>query len=173
MEYRYTIILKYFKNLEFEYLVTYSFNRGQEFERVIGTDEYPDKDLHRTRLVDSGGEFNRTSEKMSIVGKGSIEYERLATIVSSKPNEPLALMCAPTYRDALVFYSKENKIVDVLNICFECHNMVTSDNLYVRAGENQFDALSTWFKQQGHNIRAGETLDLIKKLSAMRKRKNE
>lgn len=60
--------------------------------------------------------------------------------------------CAPFYRDALVFYNKQDELVRVLNICFECFAMITDAKIGVEADVATYQALRSYLAAAGHPI---------------------
>ena len=61
-------------------------------------------------------------------------------------------MCAPVYRDALVFYDKDKKIISCLNVCLSCEYMQLYKNIYINADEKVYDLLRQTFINCGHEI---------------------
>ena len=61
-------------------------------------------------------------------------------------------MCPPIYRDALAFYNEADKLVSVLNICFECRFMETDRKEHVEADMATYDFLREFLIQAGHQI---------------------
>lgn len=120
--------IDFIQNLDFEYIETYSLQRGKKYEREIQNKEfteysslkrkkvklnsleakrfeYLDK-LHGTTqyLVDSNGNFHPSAIKTNIFKKENPVVTKLISILKTKISEIPSWMCAPIYRDAIVFY---------------------------------------------------------------------
>jgi hypothetical protein len=61
-------------------------------------------------------------------------------------------MCGATYRDAVVFYDKSNKIVSTLNICLGCEYMETKKFNHVNGDFETYDLLKRFFLDVGHDV---------------------
>jgi len=61
-------------------------------------------------------------------------------------------MCAPVYRDALVFYDGQDNLCGVLNICFGCDKMITHQQREVTAGTATYQELKQFMTGLGHVI---------------------
>jgi len=61
-------------------------------------------------------------------------------------------MCAPIYRDAIVFYKSSGEIVSVLNICLSCEAMAIDSSNQVVAGSGTYEMLKKYFKEIGHPV---------------------
>ncbi len=171
MKYNYSKISDYFKLIDFAYIATFSFNRGRVFDKLVSNLEYTEKDIHGTYLINGSGEFNRTSERVAIIKRNSEEFSALKKITSGDVNHIPTWMCAPIFRDALVFYSSDNKVLDVLNICFTCEQMENSNHVIVEADKTMYKDLAIWFKRLGHVIDENETEKLYMRLRELKKQK--
>ncbi len=60
-------------------------------------------------------------------------------------------MCAPIYRDAIVFY-KDNKIVSTLNVCLSCEYMETKMFKHVNADNETYKLFRQFFIDCGHHV---------------------
>lgn len=61
-------------------------------------------------------------------------------------------MCAPVYRDAIVFYNKEDAIIEVLNICFSCEFIQNSNKTFIDADKSFYSHLKSLLLKFGHTI---------------------
>jgi len=65
-------------------------------------------------------------------------------------------MCSPVFRDAVVFYSKENEIVEILHICFDCGSLKNIEQKEFEVDHKIFDLLEVKFRELGHKVGIGE-----------------
>ena len=166
-------------NLDFEYVTTHSFQRGQlmaDLEANIQKEVNKKKTDFREKnkgtrikssmlsslfdnrvnkfpfLLDKNGNFHQTNETTHTFNHNTPQFQRFKTILLTPVRENLAFMCFPVYRDALVFYDKNNKIVEVLNICLSCCYMQLKNGNYLDADISVYELLSTFFIDLGHKI---------------------
>jgi hypothetical protein len=160
-------IKKYFNVLCYDFIETYSFNRGAKFEnKFIGNN------LHVSGLIpvlNTVKQLNDTANKISVIKKDSVEHDELSRIISKQFVEKMDWMCAPFYRDALVFRTKDNQIVESLNVCFECGHMCDILGNHIEADEEVYNELKFLLKSLGHEIQDNEYLQLMEKINAIRK----
>jgi len=165
------------KNLEFKYFETYSLQRGTAYEKIFkdreirfnqllkkSTEEsltiveskefdFLDSQLNRVQFL-----FNENQEKhysaVRVKKCNSSENEtiELNKILSTKTQKVPSWMCLPIYRDAIVFYSDNNEVVNVLNICFSCEYMQNSNQEFIDADESVYENLKNLLLKFGHKI---------------------
>lgn len=176
--YIYTSSIDYINNLEFEYFETYSFQRGYEFEekKKALTHEYIEltklekTKIGRTAIEDArlaeltaeingqqkmiieNGQFHYTCQKMNSFRSTDTETDRLKNILRSEIVHIPAWLCAPFYRDAIVFYNLHGEIVSALNICLSCEYMQIGSFHFINADGKTYKLLSGFFKEIGHKI---------------------
>ena len=148
------------KDLKFEYFETYSFQRGDEYLNEIKNIEKALFTLERRKnkkndlndekeeellflkqtliqnpyLINDNSKFHFSSEK---TGKFENNHEKAKQIINilQKPIvNKTDWMCAPIYRDAIVFYDKKDKIMFSLNICLSCGHMHLDSNKEILPG---------------------------------------
>ena len=61
-------------------------------------------------------------------------------------------MCSHVFRDAIVFYSEENEITEILHICFGCDWMLNKDGQDLEVDAKIFPPLKKIFQKIGHQI---------------------
>ncbi|MFK7799011.1 MAG: hypothetical protein AB8E82_16275 [Aureispira sp.] len=61
-------------------------------------------------------------------------------------------MCPPALRDSIAFYSKENKIVGILQMCFSCWWMKNENEEAFEVDHKIFPLLKEKLIQLGHQI---------------------
>ena len=179
-QYTYTYIssIDYINNLTFDYAATYSFQRGTEFEENNKTSrpEYEklkarkDKrndltvleekqflELHdllgfTQYLINDKGQFHPSSTKTHTFKSTDPQIDRLKNILRTEIKDIPAWMCAPMYRDAIVFYDKLNQIVSTLNVCLSCEYMETKMFSHINGDNKTYDLLRQYFIDLGHKI---------------------
>ncbi len=169
----------FIKGLDFNYVETYSFQRGIEWENYLKsargeqqalnsrkakrgiTKEQEEKYELLTKLtntqflIDSNGNFHSSSEKIRTLKRNDSELERLITILEIEAKDAPAWMCGPVYRDAVVFYDNNDRIISTLNICFSCQHMSTKMFAEINADIKVYDLLRNLFLELGHKIEEG------------------
>src|SRR5690242_18517651 len=111
-------IRQYLDNLNYDFIETYSFKRGPKLELRFKKNEFDIDD--GALIVNNLGQFDSTADKIAIIAKETVVFEEFVRIAGMPVRDIPSWMCAPFFRDALVFRRKDNQIVDTLNICFDC-----------------------------------------------------
>ena len=197
---RYTYISStdFINNLTFDYVETYSFQRGQEFEenKKLIQVEY---DTLKTRkeksdnlstdeeerfsilngllgftqyLINDKGQFHPSSKKKNVFSKEDPNVDRIKNILRTKINDIPRWLCAPVYRDALVFYKSDKTIVSTLNICLSCQYMETKMFDHINGDYETYDLFKRFFIDIGHEVEDPEhfIMDDINKLKSKYKK---
>lgn len=175
-------IFDYLNKFEFDYIQTYSFNRG---EKLIDSLSETDKEALRLskqiinapselksklverfdritkfksleRLTDGHNRKSPTATLISEFEKHDRKVAQLVDILSTKIEDIPAWMCAPVFRDAIVFYNKSDKMVSVLNICFECEYIQDEQGNYVDVDVTVYIKLKQMLMDWGHPIETEE-----------------
>lgn len=160
----------YIRELDFDCIESYSFNRfapliqieydqlskQREQGRLLPLSMKRFKELENTYngselLIDKTGNFHSSSVKMGTFKKDDPEILHLKQILEMDVVEWLAMLCAPFYRDAVVFYNSSGQIVSVLNVCLECKH-ITTGNEELRADFEVYDLLKKFFLKNGHRV---------------------
>ncbi len=176
--YTYTPSPAFINNLTFAYVETYSFQRGAAYEqqqekyeeahdqlksrKLKANDLTVDEEAAFTQLdklcgftqylIDDDNKFHYSSQKTNTYIATDPKMALLKTILNTEVKEVLALLCAPMYRDAFVFYNNEQHIVAVLNVCLSCFFMETTKFNHLRADFKTYDALKRFFIEIGHEV---------------------
>lgn len=174
--YTYTNSPDYIKQLKFDYIETYSFQRGSEFEayHAADTKEYFAlqarkakhvltgeqeerykllKILNTTQyLIGADGGFHPSSIKTHTFKRTENKVDELMGILSIEPVDVPAWLCAPVYRDAIVFYDSDRRIISTLNICLGCQYMGTRLFSEINADAKVYVLLKKFFAELGHEI---------------------
>ncbi|MDR3011015.1 MAG: hypothetical protein LBV59_24025 [Sphingobacterium sp.] len=168
----------YINGFPFDYIETYSLQRGKEYNALIQilkperhnlkvrkekrnnlTDSEEirlselDALLGATQyLIDSTGRFHFSSQRTNTFICGNEEISLLKNILLTKTTNVNNWMCAPIYRDAIVFYKSSGEIISVLNICLSCEAMALDSSKQVTADSSTYGMLRKFFKEIGHHV---------------------
>ncbi|MGO4707836.1 hypothetical protein AB4Y90_01730 [Chryseobacterium sp. 2TAF14] len=154
----------------FEYFETYSLQRGSEYEKIIHEkEELYNRLIKKTEqskelelldfqlnnvqfLFDEFHELHFSAKKQKRFYSKENEAKELIKIFKTKTQNIPSWMCTPIYRDAIVFYDKENCITEVLNICFSCEFIQNSNKDFIDADESVYENLKKLLIEFGHKI---------------------
>ena len=181
---RYTYIFstEFINNLKFDYVETYSFQRGKEYElkQKKFDKEYNKLELRKSEfndltieeeqkfislkklcgsvqyLIDDDNQFHYSSEKTNTFVSTDSKIELLKNILRTEVKDIPAWMCSPMYRDAFVFYDIEDNIVSVLNVCLSCQYMETTKFNHINGDSKTYDLLKKFFIDIGHKVKNSE-----------------
>ena len=174
VKYTYTSSTDYINDLEFEFIETYSLQRGEEFEETEKLMDAEYNSLKKLRhlnsfdgkrftkldellnftqhLINERGEFHFSSEKINRFEKNHPAVNNLKDILRTEIKEVPMLMCAPEYRDAIVFYNQNHQIVSCLNVCLSCNHLETARFNHINADWQTYDLLKRFFIKIGHDV---------------------
>ena len=164
--------------MTFDYVETYSFQRGTEFEESIKTSrpEYEKLKARKDKrndltaleekrflelndlygftqyLINDKGQFHPSSTKTHTFKSTDPQIDRLKDILRTEIKDIPSWMCAPMYRDAIVFYDTLNRIVSTLNVCLSCEYMETKMLSHINGDNKTYDLLRQYFIDLGHKI---------------------
>ncbi|MDI9868945.1 hypothetical protein [Flectobacillus roseus] len=197
---RYTYIpsTDFINNLAFDYVETYSFQRGTEYElqEKIFVEEYDKLKSRKSKqndltieeeerlsfldklcgstqyLLDNSNQFHYSAKKTNTFSSTNSNVELLKDILRTEINDVPAWMCIPIYRDGFVFYDNQNKIVSVLNVGLSCQYMETTKFNHINGDYKTYDLLKRFFIDIGHDVEDPEhyVLDDINKLKSKNKK---
>ena len=162
--------------MTFDYIETYSFQRGEECEKehklgwqeLVKLKEKQNKSALDTieqkhfetlnelygytqYLINAKGEFHPSSRKISNYNSLDNKVITLKEILRTEIKDIPMWMCAPTYRDAIVFY-KGDKIVSTLNVCLSCEYMETKMFKHINGDYETYKLLRQFFIECGHDV---------------------
>lgn len=168
----------FINDLEFAYIKTYSFRRGKEYELFFqtGVKEYerlrdnksrtPEETDHfndlneqlfcKKLLIDRNGEFDLFSKLTGTFNSDSQEAKRIIEILRTEIVEYAGWVCSPVYRDAIVFYDREDKIICTLNVCLSCCHLEAQPHGELNGDILTFDLLKRFFLDVGHKVEEQE-----------------
>ncbi|MBV8251765.1 MAG: hypothetical protein JO154_04085 [Chitinophaga sp.] len=143
----------YINSFVFDYFETYSYNREEQEGKYTGSD----------LLIDRTGEWHATAERKAVYEAGN---QQVIIAILNRPEDfVLRFLCAPYYRDAIVFYNKTGEIVSVLNVCLSCCHM-TDGKQDIEADYLIYDDLKRFFIACGHEVESPDKFyeDEIRKM---------
>jgi hypothetical protein len=176
-------IAEFWHSQPFDYLATYSFNRGlklaalheattkaiAELQQSISSSRFMQQikmmrqlneleqqmrvGHYQKRLTNEQMIIDSTADQIALVRCNSLENKKLDAIFRALPGEVVYAGCPPTYRDALAFYDAQGQLLRVLNTCFGCLYMETNDGVSVEAGVHTYDELRNLLITLGHPIK--------------------
>lgn len=178
ISYQYTDAADYISRLKFEYIETYSLQRGagydeqyrkqsEEYMRLStlkanGEELFPDEEatfrellplVGRTQyLIDENSAFHPSCNKINTFQHDDKKADLLKQILRIPVVEKPLFLCAPVYRDAVVFYDVAGKIVSSLNVCLECMYMETAPFHHLNGDYETYDLLKRFFIGVGHEV---------------------
>lgn len=150
----------YIKSFTFDYVETWSFNRDNEATKYD--------------LVNEEHLFQPGSKRTGTFKNDHPTAERIKEILLTEIEESMRFLCAPIYREALVFYDSNGKIVSLLNICLTCLDLHAAPHNNIRGDYKAFEWLRRLFQGLGHEIENPEYSiieDIQKQLEKVKKRK--
>jgi len=168
----------YIQGLAFDYIETYSLQRGDEYEAAIQVLK-PEHNRLKVRkekrnnlteteeirlgeldglfditqyLIDDTGRFHFSSQRTNTFQYDNDVVGLLKDILNTKTTDVSHWMCAPIYRDAIVFYKSSSEIVSALNICLSCETMAIGSSSQLVADNSTYEMLRKFFKEIGHPV---------------------
>ena len=117
--------------------------RLSELDALLGVTQY---------LIDDNGQFHFSSQRINTFQYDDEAVSLLQKILIRETTEVSNWMCAPIYRDAIVFYKSSGEIVSVLNVCLSCEAMVIESSNQVVADYDTYGMLRKFFKEIGHPL---------------------
>lgn len=170
----------YIESLNFEYAISYSGLRGERFinleivnnekikkiEKEIESARFLQKqklnkkieDLkaeinpYNSRVINKKGELHKSAKMVRKFEKDSEELKSILKILKSKFDKQVFAICPPALRDSIVFYSKEDEIVGILQMCFNCSWMKNEKEEDLDVDHKIFPILKNKLIQIGHQI---------------------
>jgi hypothetical protein len=168
----------YVNSLRFDYIETYSFQRGGDYQ-VRGNVILAELETLKTRsedetlspveeerythlnnvyhkvgsyIIDENGQFHQSALKTNTFKRHSPEVDRLLTILNIPAINIPYWMCAPVYRDAVVFYDKDGEVISTLNVCLGCEYMAIQPSLQINADTKSYKLIKQFFIDLGHQV---------------------
>lgn len=150
----------YINNLNFDYVETWSFNRDDD-----GT-------LSMYAFATEEGLFQSGSKRTGTFKNDHPIAQRIKQILQTEIEYSFAFLCAPVYREALVFYDSNDKVISILNICLTCLHM-TAERSPIKCDYKAYEWLRRLFQELGHEIKNPEysIIEDVEKMKAKVKKK--
>lgn len=164
----------FIESIKFEYFETYSFQRKGDFEIYENLLNKYKKDndslspeetivLKKLRhsklftkennfLFTNNGKLNESAELIYTSKKLTNLNNELIEILKIPFVDYDAWMCPPTYRDAILFFDNNKKLIDGINICFECSNVINLSKKEILTDRIVYKMLEEFLKSLGHKI---------------------
>lgn len=170
----------YIQRLNFEYAISYSGLRGENFINLEKENREEIKKIEKelesarfmqipklnkkiealkteinpynSRVINKNGELHKSAKIIRKFEKGSEELKSILNILKSNFDEQVFAMCSPVLRDSIVFYSKEDEIVGILQMCFSCWWMKNENEEDFEVDQKIFPLLKEKLIQLGHQI---------------------
>lgn len=163
----------FIESIKFEYFETYSFQRKGDLEIYTQLlKKYKDEDslsaeekeelkrLRKLNLYTKGDNFifiengglNATADLICRSDKSSNLNNELIELLKNPFVDYIAYMCPPIYRDAILFYDADKKLVDGINICFGCNSVINLNKKEVFTGKVVYEKLKDFLQLLGHKI---------------------
>jgi hypothetical protein len=143
-----TLSADYINNLTFDYLETYSLRRGDEYMRLEA--EKPELE-YNGKIVDENGVFFPYSIKTHTFQHDHPVANRIKELLQIEIEQHFAMLCAPVFREAIIFYDRNNHMVSCLNICLSCFDL-QPEKLSIKADYKTYGYLKRLFLELGHNV---------------------
>jgi hypothetical protein len=149
----YTKSADYINELVFDYIETYSYRRGAEYEKLEAEANLTSNldILYNRNIVDKNGQFFPYSIKTNTFQHGHPIIDRIKQLLQLEISEHLQMLCAPEYRDAIIFYDHNHRIVSCLQVCLSCFFMKI-ENCELKADYKTYGFLKKLFLEIGHNV---------------------
>lgn len=170
----------YINSLNFEYAISYSGLRGDKFSHLETSNKEKIQQLKKeiesagilqktkldksikaleselnicnSRIIKKNKEIHKSTIQVHKFEKNDKVLKEIFGILNSKFEELRLLMCAPIFRDAIVFYSKENEIQGILQMCFSCSSIKNENEEILEVDYKIFPRLMKQLIQLGHEI---------------------
>jgi hypothetical protein len=159
---------EFIENVNFKYFVTYSFQRTEEsdmyeilFSRYSNdNNSLTEEEYRKLRSSSKRGGFiftddnyiHQMAELIYSSDNSSSANDELIEIMKTPFVDYDAWMCAPIYREAILFYDYKNQLIDGLNICFECCNVINLKRKNILTDRYVYERLKGFLESVGHRI---------------------
>ena len=159
----------YIYELDFAYFRTYSFQRTEAH-----TTSKEIQSPYLERILDAEGNLSQTAVMIREINKSDETYcTALSDCLKTKIEEELLFLCAPIYRDAILFYNVANELVEGINICFECDRIESIHGAHISTDFKAFKYLKQFLLQLGHPIESPDEFKADDILAMMQKNKKD
>jgi len=172
---------EYTKDINFEYAISYSGFRGEQFAHLkpenrqilpsllraklsaisheksrlqeqIELTERNTNDAYNSRIVSAQKVFHESAIQIQRYEKNDERLEEILKILRTQFKSQDSWMCPPIFRDAIVFYSKDNRISGILHVCFSCESIKNEKEEEMEVDNEIFQRLKDKLIEVGHPI---------------------
>jgi hypothetical protein len=110
--------------------------------------------LYQTTIFNELNEFTPSAELVAKIYKGTDASQSLIEILHTAIEEEVLWVCAPIYRDAILFYDDSDQLINGINICFECDRIESISGEHIATDFKTFKYLKQLLLTLGHPIEA-------------------
>lgn len=186
--------IAYIDNISYNYFVSYSFQRTaahRELEALYETSAKRGKmtreesqrlellneqtaSRYAERIFDEQGILNATAVRIITMQRHEDADKTLIQSLRTEIEEEVLFLCSPIFRDAILFFNAQDKLINGINICFECDRIETIHGAHIHTDFKTFKYLKQLLLQLGHPVenpdqfKADEIMALIEKNKAKR-----
>ena len=173
-------IKSYIESLNFDYIKTYSGFRGEQFEqfkkecvikiKALQTSLETARHMQQTkiqkeisdleeelwlgniRVINKDGTLHQSGKMIAKIQKEDKLIQNIFDAFTLPIHEVYHTLCIPIFRDVIVFYSKENTIVGILHLCFECTEVKNENEERFDLNQKSYGIIKNILKRVGHQI---------------------
>lgn len=168
-----TLLSKYWKELDFEYVTIYSGLRNEEKLFEIETakkqkiaklkeslltarymqlpkinQQIAELESPTSMIIDNEGNKHSTTEELITLSKNHWLFQKLSYLIYKYKGERNSFSpCPPIYREAFVFYSKEHNIQAIIHICFSCVSIINGEGEILEVSDKFYKKLMEFFNE--------------------------
>ncbi|WP_276483129.1 hypothetical protein [Paraflavitalea pollutisoli] len=168
----------YFTALSFSYIETFSIGRSlaaiekqaafkaeykELMQKRIRRISFTSKDEKRIweveslmnslySLYDVHGGINYAAERTHTFNGNHVRTAELLHALQIPVLDIPYYMCAPIYRDGVVFYDVDGNVVSMLSVCLSCYQLQIADGRSIDADCATYDHLKKFFIDLGHEV---------------------
>lgn len=168
----------YINQLNFDYIETYSLQRGPVYEAHMEAweKEYEPLRLRRENgkdlsaeeiarlrelsamkengqyLINEKGKFHFSCTRTHTFQHHDPKVDWLKQILNTAVTQIPRFLCGPDYRDAIVFYRADGTVVSCLNVCLSCMYMEIGPDQHLNGDWETYDLLKKFFIEMGHEV---------------------
>lgn len=138
----------YINGLEFDYIETWYFLKGDLYEQWVK--DHPGH--YSSYIFDDELQIHPTAQKTGTFLAGSAEVLKIKESLKTVDTVKAVSACAPIYREAILFFDKDKNLVSALNICLSCEYMSLNNSQHIDASNTCYEQLREFFISIGHEI---------------------
>lgn len=132
----------YISNLDFAYCRTYSLRQADACEG----------DDYNQRIIDATGHMNAAAVLVRELEHTDPHCTILIASLQTEIEEEVLFLCAPVYRDAILFFTPQQHLIGGINICFSCDRIESINGDHIKTDFKTFKYLKQLLLSIGHPI---------------------